>query len=74
MIIERLISVALGDKGIAQVTNEVLDLMTGSVELSGAGGMLGGTHRDLDIEASSEQELNSFLELLTIKGYSYREQ
>lgn len=70
MIVEKLISVALQGKSIAQMTSEVLDLMTGSVELSGAGGMLGGTHRDLDLEGTS-QELDSFLELLTTKGYSF---
>ena len=70
MIVEKLISVALQGKSIAQMTSEVLDLMTGSIELSGAGGMLGGTHRDLDLACTS-QELDSFLELLTTKGYSF---
>ena len=73
MIVERLISVALGDKGVAQVTNEVLNLMTGSVEMSGSGGVIGGTHRDIDLEGTS-QELDSFLELLTSKGYTYTPQ
>ena len=44
--------------------------MSGSIELAGAGGTIGGTHRDLDLEASNEQELNTFLDLLTNKGYS----
>ena len=70
MIVERLISIALQGKSIPQLTSEVLNLMTGSVELSGAGGILGGTHRDLDLEGTS-QELDNFLELLTTKGYSY---
>lgn len=70
MIKERLISIALQGKSVPQLTSEVISLMSGSVELSGAGGVLGGAYRDLDLEGTS-QDLDSFLELLTTKGYSY---
>ena len=70
MTIDRLISIKLEDKSIVQLTTEVIDLMTGSIELSGAGGILNGTYRDFELEANSNKELNTFLELLTIKGYS----
>ena len=56
-------------KSIVQVTTDILNLMSGSIELSGAGGTIGGTHRDLDLEADSEQELDTFLEMLTNRGY-----
>ena len=69
-MVEKFISVKLEGKSIIQVTTDILNLMTGSVELSGAGGTIGGTHRDLDLEADSEQELDTFLEMLTNRGYS----
>ena len=69
-MVEKFISVKLEGKSIVQVTTDILNLMTGSVELSGAGGTIGGTHRDLDLEADSEQELDTFLDVLTSKGYS----
>tara|TARA_R110000796_G_scaffold165651_1_gene282450 strand:- start:1787 stop:2008 length:222 start_codon:yes stop_codon:yes gene_type:complete len=70
MTVEKFISVKLEGKSIVQVTTDILNLMSGSIELAGAGGTIGGTHRDLDLEASNEQELNTFLDLLTNKGYS----
>jgi len=70
MTVEKFISVKLEGKSIIQVTTDILNLMTGSIELSGAGGTIGGTHRDLDLEADSEQELDTFLSLLANKGYS----
>lgn len=70
MIIDRLISIKLEDKSIVQLTTEVLDLMTGSIELAGAGGIVDGKYRDLELEADSEQEIDTFLSLLTNKGYS----
>ena len=70
MTVEKFISVKLEGKSIVQVTTDILNLMTGSIELSGAGGTIGGTHRDLDLEADSEQELDTFLDLLSSKGYN----
>ena len=68
MIIDRLISIKLEDKSIVQLTTEVIDLMTGSIEL--AGGIVNGSYRDLELEANSNKELNTFLSLLTNRGYS----
>ena len=69
-MVEKFISVKLEGKSIVQVTTDILNLMSGSIELSGAGGTIGGTHRDLDLEADSEQELDTFLDLLSSKGYN----
>tara|TARA_R110002050_G_scaffold135814_1_gene258866 strand:- start:219 stop:437 length:219 start_codon:yes stop_codon:yes gene_type:complete len=70
MIIDRLISIKLEDKSIVQLTTEVIDLMTGSIELAGAGGVVNGSYRDFELEANSNKELNTFLDLLNSKGYN----
>lgn len=71
---EALISVELEDKSIMQLTNEILDLMYGSVDLVGAGMVMGGTHRDLDVVADTQEELDDFLELLRVRGYKFNNQ
>ena len=71
MTVNQFISVKLEDKSITQVTTDILRLMTGSVELTGSGGMFNSEHRDYDIQASTEQELDNFLDILTKQGYSY---
>jgi len=71
MIIDRLISIKLEDKSIVQLTTEVIDLMSGSgIELAGAGGIVNGHYRDFELEANSSKELDTFLDVLTSKGYS----
>lgn len=70
MTVEKFISVKLEGKSIAQVTNDILDSITGSVELTGSGGIFNSQYRDYDIQASNEQELDTFLDLLSSKGYN----
>ena len=71
MIIDRLISIKLEDKSIVELTTEVIDLMIGSgIELAGAGGLVDGKYRDFELEANSNKELNTFLDLLNSKGYN----
>ena len=71
MIVNQFISIKLQDKSITELTLEIIDLMTGSVELTGSGGAFNSEHRDYDIQASTEQELDNFLDILTTKGYNY---
>ena len=70
MIIDRLISIKLEDKSIVQLTTEVIDLISGSIELAGAGGLVDGKYRDFELEANSSKELDTFLDLLNSKGYN----
>jgi len=70
MTVEKFISVKLEGKSIVQVTTDILNLMTGSINLVGSGGVIGSNYRDLDIEANSSKELDTFLSLLANKGYS----
>tara|TARA_R110000796_G_C14288703_1_gene403667 strand:+ start:365 stop:586 length:222 start_codon:yes stop_codon:yes gene_type:complete len=71
MTVNQFISVKLGSKSITELTLEIINLMSGSVELTGSGGTSNSEHRDYDIQASNEQELDNFLDTLTNRGYSY---
>tara|TARA_R110000796_G_scaffold200580_1_gene316583 strand:+ start:331 stop:561 length:231 start_codon:yes stop_codon:yes gene_type:complete len=72
--VEAFISIQLEGKEVIQLTNQVLDLMSGSVDLVGCGGMVGGTERDFDIVADTQEELDDFLELLVVRGYNFKNQ
>ena len=36
--------------------------------------MVGGTERDFDIVADTQEELDDFLELLVVRGYNFKNQ
>lgn len=68
---ELLISVELGYKEVMELTNELLDLMVGSVDMVGCGMAVGGSYRDLDIIADTQEELDDYIEILSVKGYKF---
>tara|TARA_B110001452_G_scaffold261274_1_gene259875 strand:- start:676 stop:906 length:231 start_codon:yes stop_codon:yes gene_type:complete len=65
----RVISVELEGRDLIQLHNEIDNLMTGSLKCCGGGMMLGGTFRDIDIIADSNEELDAFAQLLISKDY-----
>tara|TARA_R110002049_G_scaffold230196_2_gene402341 strand:+ start:3300 stop:3515 length:216 start_codon:yes stop_codon:yes gene_type:complete len=68
-MIETYISIELEGRDIVQLHNELDSLVTGSLEITGGGMMIGGTTRDIDFISDTQEEADAFLELLTSKGY-----
>ena len=68
-MIETYINIELENRGSAQLEKELENLMTGSLEITGSGMMIGGTSRDIDFTSDTQEEADSFLELLVSKGF-----
>ena len=69
----RVISVELEGRNLMQLHEEIDNLMTGSLECSGGGMALGGTIRDIDMTADSDEEVDDFVDLLISKNYKVSE-
>ena len=65
----RVIGVELEGRDLVQLHDEIDNLMTGSLECCGGGMTLGGTLRDIEIIADSNEEVDAFIQLLVSKDY-----